>query len=91
VDNTSDWRQAHELIVNEIVDRVRVCNIAAADQNVGAEESHFVDQLLNLARCRATSGDENDVHGTLINHPSSHASAETASSSNENVGGILAE
>lgn len=91
MDHTSDWRQAHELIVDEIVDRVGVCNIAATDQNVGAEERHFVDQILNLACCRATSGDENDVHGALTDHPFSHASTETASSTNENVDGILVE
>ncbi len=91
MDHTSDWRQAHELIVNEIVDGIRVGNIAAADKNVGPEERHFVDQVLDLACCRATSGDENNVRSTLTHHPSGHASSETTSSSDQDIGGILAE
>jgi hypothetical protein len=91
VDHTSDWRQAHELIVYEIIDGVRICDIAAADENVSTKECHFVDQVLDLACCRAASGEENNIHGPLTHHPSSHAPSEAASSSDEDIGGILAE
>lgn len=77
--------------MNEVVDGNRVCNIAAADQNVGTENRHFVNQILDLACCRATSGDENNVPSSLADHPSSHASSETTGSSNEDIGSILAE
>jgi hypothetical protein len=77
--------------MSEVADGSRVCNIAAADQNVGTENRHFVNQILDLSCCRTTSGDENDVRSSLTEHPSSHASSETTSSSDENVGGILAE
>lgn len=50
-----------------------VRNVAPADNDIGAQCSKLVNQFFHLACHRAASGYQNDVSGSLPNHPLGHA------------------
>jgi len=91
VNHTANGRQASNALRHELLNVGAVCDVARADHDFGADLAELINELLDLASGRAATGHQDNVPGTLADHPPGHAATKTTSTTNKNIGGIVLE
>ncbi|GKT90664.1 hypothetical protein Ct61P_08514 [Colletotrichum tofieldiae] len=88
VDDTTDRRQTLEASVEQLLNAGLIGDVAGADGDVSTFLSSLIDEHLDLTSGGTATGQENQVSGTMLDHPSGHAATKTTSTTDEEVSGV---
>jgi hypothetical protein len=84
IHNAADWGHRLRTCIYEPLDLLLVCNVTYYDPN-SSDTKGFVQEVLYFNILTATSRHQNDVTGTVFDHPSRHAPTQTTCSSDNYV------